>query len=131
MRKWSTTVAAFETIAGIHRAAIGTFDRLDSAFGKSADDFPSRPAATGSQVGTALRTFRGTGRVARAAKPTMDIGTGLGTFDFFGIGKQLLFAALMEFDVLGLGRAAGCAVGVRAQILASTAWTSPIKLNVA
>jgi hypothetical protein len=61
----------------------------------------------------------------------MDIGAGFGAADLFGVGEELLLAALVELDVLGLRATARIAVGMRAEILVTATGTLPIEFNVA
>ncbi len=102
MGKRSATVAAFDSRAGIHRAAIGALDRLNSALGKCTNSLSGSPAIACFQVRAALRALGGGCRVARSAKTAMDIRTRFGLFDLFGIGQHFLLAALMKGDILWL-----------------------------
>jgi hypothetical protein len=60
----------------------------------------------------------------------MNISAGLGAFDLFGVGEQLLLAALVKGSIFGLGRTAGDAVSMRTKILAAAACAAPIEFDV-
>ncbi len=81
------------------------------------------------QIAAALRAGDSRGRVARAAKSAVDVGAGFGGVDGFFVADNLLIRRALEFDIIGLGRAAILACLPRTFIPAVAVWAHPFEFD--
>lgn len=81
------------------------------------------------QIRAALRTRLRCCRVARAAKPTVDVCPGFRRRDHFFIGDQFLFRRALELNILRLGCAAVLAVFYGSGVAPIAVGADPLQLH--